>query len=472
MGSQRETVIVTVGNASTAFAPRIPMRRLPTDQAIAGFDEVLVGYSPDEAVMEATRIVKNGLLTDVSPCLFGIDIPRFVTQISRGSFTDALMTIFEAHRFPGVLGRHCTRPCEQAPSAPSPQHAPNFSGLERAAAEFGDWSRIPFRPGEPVDHRVAIIGAGSTGGALAHRLRTLGHSVDLYDQLPFAGGMMRVGYPAFRLPERVLEREWSPERWGVTVHYGVRADAELVHRLLADFDAVAVTAGKFRARRSGVPGEDLAGVQHALDFLVNFRTGGQVDLGEDALVIGGGYTARDASRTCLRLGSRARIVYRGDVSEMPVAPYLRQQFVQDQAAEGAPYTFNTAITEFLAGPDGRVRAAATVEVVRENGELIPVPGTESEILTDTVLLAIGEETDLTFLPPEVAVGDDGRIMVDATGATSLPGLYAAGEIAGVGRTAESMLSGVRLADHLGTVARPTRDDRSGGVSANVGPSAV
>jgi NADPH-dependent glutamate synthase beta subunit-like oxidoreductase len=284
--------------------------------------------------------------------------------------------------------------------------------------------------------------------------------------------MMRVGYPAFRLPEHVLEREWSPEQWGVTVHYGVRADAEFIQRLLVDFDAVAITAGKFRARRSGVPGEDLAGVQHALDFLVNFRTGGQVDLGEEALVIGGGYTARDASRTCLRLGSRARIVYRGDVSEMPVAPYLRQQFVQDQAAEGAPYTFNTAITEFLAGSDGRVRAAATVEVVRVNGELIPVPGTESEILADTVLLAIGEETDLTFLPPGVAVGGDGRIRVDATGATSVPGLYAAGEVAGVGRTAESMLSGVRLADHLGSDARRVRGDQLHDVGASGGPEAV
>lgn len=379
-------------------AGRVPMRRLEPAMAVQGFDEVLVGYSDEEARAEAGRIVDQRLLPSASTCLFGIDLDGMVRSVAQGDFTSALTTVLSSHRFPGILGRHCTRPCEAASGAPSPLQAPNFSALERAVATFGDWSAVPFIAGPPIDHRVAIVGAGSTGGALAHRLRALGHHVELFDQLPFAGGMMRVGYPAFRLPESELAREWSPEEWGVITHYGVRVEPALVRQLLQEFDAVAITAGKFKARRAGIAGEALSGVQHALDFLVDFRTGRSVDLGQHALVIGGGYTARDASRTCLRLGSDACIVYRGAMSEMPVAPYLRQQFVDDQAAEGAPYTFNTAVTAFLPDEHGRVRAATTVKVVREDGELIPVPGTESEIVTDTVLLAIGEETDLSFLP--------------------------------------------------------------------------
>lgn len=442
-----------MGPATGEPEGRVPVRRLPPERAVKGFDEVILGYSIDEAVAEASRILEQGLLDRARGCLFGVDVPQFVTHIADGDFDAALVTIAQIHRFPGILGRHCTRPCEVVADIPSPQQAPNISALERAAAEYGDWSRIPFVPGAPIDHRVAVIGAGSTGGALAYRLRAAGHSVDLFDQLPFAGGMMRVGYPAFRLPERTLAQEWSPEEWGVRTHFGVRVDQQLIAELLDEFDAVVVTTGKFRARRSGIPGEDLAGVHHALDFLVEFRTGGKVDLRGDVLVVGGGYTARDASRTCLRLGARASIVYRGDVSEMPVAPYLRSQFVEDQAAEGAPYTFNTAVTEFIGGTDGRVCAAAMTKVVREGGDLVPIPGTETTVEVGTVLLAIGEETDLDLLPPDVEIADDGTIVTDDDGATSVPGLFAAGEIAGFARTAESMLSGIRTADRLDAAAR-------------------
>lgn len=433
---------------SISLTPRIPMRRLASEDAVRTFDEVLVGYSRDEAIAEAIRIVNHDLLAGAGACLFGVDVPRFVGSIAKGDFTAALGTILEVHAWPGILGRHCSRPCERTADLTSPQHAPNVSGLERAAAEFGDWSCAPFQPGEPTGARFAVIGAGSTGGALVHRLRTLGHEVHLYDQLRFAGGMMRVGYPAFRLPEAVLAREWDPEAWGANVHYGVRVEPSLVLDLVRDFDGVAITAGKFRPRRSGLPGEELEGVLHALEFLVRFRTEDEVAVGEDVVVIGGGYTARDASRTALRLGARARILYRGDASEMPVAPQLRQQFVLDQAAEGAPYQFNTVVTEFLSDSSGRLRAAATVKVVRDGDHLEPIPGTEEEIATDMVLLAIGEDTDLSFLPEGVDFDGNGCIVVDAGGATSLPGLYAAGEIAGVGRTADSMRSGLELAKSL------------------------
>ena len=138
-----------MGHATGESEGRVPLRRLTPERAVKSFDEVILGYSINEAVAEASRILEQGLLDRARTCLFGVDVPQFVTHIANGDFNAALATIAQTHRFPGILGRHCTRPCEVVADIPSPQHAPNISALERAAAEYGDWSRIPFVPGHP-----------------------------------------------------------------------------------------------------------------------------------------------------------------------------------------------------------------------------------------------------------------------------------------------------------------------------------
>ena len=164
----------------------------------------------------------------------------------------------------------------------------------------------------------------------------------------------------------MLQAENAPEAWGVEMRYNVLVDTALVEQLVAEYDAVLLGTGKFREIRMNIPGEELAGVWSALDFLTRFKLGQSPIVGPRVVVAGAGYTAQDSSRTCVRLGHQVQVLYRRTEQEIPVAPYLRDKFVTRQAAEGAPYVFQTTPIRVL-GDNGRV---VGVECVRtETGPL-------------------------------------------------------------------------------------------------------
>src|SRR5581483_11460396 len=405
------------------------------EEAIRTFDEPLLGYTRAEAIEEAKRAAGFDLSAAEQACPFHIDIRAFVASIAAGDFDGALSTIYQAHPWPGILGRHCQRPCEGGRYLASAD-TPYVSALERAAADHGNRAILPFRPGRPSGKRVAIVGAGSAGSAAAYALRQLGHAVAAYDQLPVPGGMMFAGYPNFRLPLAVLNQENALEAWGVEPRCGTRLDADMVRDLVADYDAVLLTAGKFKEVRMNIPGEELEGVWDALDFLTQFKLGRNPPIGQDVIVCGAGYTAQDSSRTCLRLGRKARILYRRAKEDMPVLPQLRERFVARQAAEGAPYVFQTTPIRIL-GSNGRVTG---VECVRtqpgppdESGrpEAIPVHGSSFTLECDTLIEATGEEVDLSFLPREIRLTGSHVWADPQTWMTSLPKLFAAGEMTGL-----------------------------------------
>jgi NADPH-dependent glutamate synthase beta subunit-like oxidoreductase len=282
----------------------------------------------------------------------------------------------------------------------------------------------------------------------------MGHAVTIYEQLPVSGGMMFVGYPDFRLPREVLWRDNAPEAWGVEMRYNVRVDTALVERLVDEYDAVLLGTGKFKEVRMDIPGEDLEGVWSALDFLTRFKLGNNPPVGPRVVVVGAGYTAQDSSRTCVRLGHQVQVLYRRSQDEMPVLPHLRGKFVARQAAEGAPYVFQTTPVRIL-GEGGRV---VGVECVRtEPGPrdasgrptAVPVAGSNFVIECDTVIEATGEEVDLSFLPPGVRLKDARHVWVDpATWMTSLPKLFAAGEMTGLSGTERAFASGFAAADSV------------------------
>lgn len=426
------------------------MRELSPQEAVRTFDENVLGYSREEAIAEAKRCADLDLTEAVQACPFHIDIPGFIRSIAAGEFDAALGTILEAHPWPGILGRHCQRPCEGGRHLGGVE-TPNISALERAAADHGDRQHFPFQPGRPSGNKVAILGAGSAGSAAAYRLRQLGHSVAMYDQLPVPGGMMFTGYPNFRLPLAVLNRENALDEWGVEPHYGVPLDANTLRDLLAGYDAVILSTGKFKEVRMDIPGEDLDGVWDALDFLTQFKLGQNPAIGQNVVLCGAGYTAQDASRTCIRLGRKAQILYRRAKEHMPVQPQLVERFVARQAAEGAPYVFQTTPVRIL-GDGGKV---VGVECVRTQlgpldasgrHEAVPVPGSNFTIECDTVIEATGEIVDLSFLPPEANVVD-GHLWVDPdTWMTSVPKLFAAGEMTGLKTTVLAFASGFKAGE--------------------------
>jgi NADH-quinone oxidoreductase subunit F len=435
------------------------MRALPTEVAVTTFDEVPLGYSRDEAIAEARRAGDADFSAAQAVCPFGVDVGALVRTVAAGDFDAALETVLQAHPWPGILGRHCHAPCVRAHDL-GPGVEPLFVGaLERAAADHGDRARFPFTPGPPTGSRVAVIGAGSAASAAAYRLRQQGHAVTIYEQLPVSGGMMFTGYPNFRLPLDVLWLENAPEAWGVEMRYNVRVDTALVERLVGEYDAVLLGTGKFKEVRMDIPGEDLEGVWSALDFLTRHKLGNTPVVGPRVVVTGAGYTAQDSSRTCLRLGHQVQILYRRTQDDMPVLPFLRDRFVTRQAAEGAPYVFQTTPIRVL-GEGGRV---VGVECVRtQPGPLdasgrptaVPVEGSNFVIECDTVIEATGEEVDLSFLPASVRLKDDGRhVDVDELWMTSLPRLFAAGEMTGLSGTERAFASGFRAADGIDRYVR-------------------
>lgn len=432
-------------------ARQVPMATLPPEVAVTTFDEVALGYTRAEAMAEAQRANGADLAAARAACPFGVDVPRLVGAIAAGDFDAALGVALAAHPWPGILGRWCNKYCERG-AVLGPGLDPLAVGaLERAAADHGDRRGFAFRPGPPTGKRVAIIGAGSAASAAAYRLRQYGHHVACYEQLPVSGGMMFTGYPNFRLPLAVLRRENTLEAWGVETHYDVRADAALVERLVAEYDAVLLGTGKFKEVRLEIPGEDLDGVWDALHFLTESKLGRNPRVGPRVVVVGAGYTAQDASRTCRRLGCTVQVLYRRTKDEMPVRPYLRDKFVARQAAEGAPYVFQTTPVRIL-GQGGRV---VGVECVRTHPgppdasgrpSAVPVPGSHFVIPCDTVIEATGEVVDLSFLPPGVRLADAQHVWVDpATWMTSLPKLFAAGEMTGLSGTDRAFASGFAAA---------------------------
>ncbi len=380
-------------------------------------------------------------------CPARTDIPGYLAAIARGDFEAAYRINLEDNVFPAVLGRVCCRPCEEPC-----RHG--WEGLgEPVAICFSKRSAADFRAHPepvalppvfpPTGRRVAVVGAGVAGLAAARELARAGHAVTVYEKHARPGGMLRQGIPPFRLPREHVDREIRQvELAGVTIECGVEIGPR---RPLADFaaahDATIVAAGTLQPNRANLRGADLVGVEHGLDFLRAVNEDDRRAIGRTVAVIGGGFTAMDCARAALRLGaSSVRVFYRRTETEMRVTPGEREELDH----EGIPMEFLAVPVEFL-GADGRVRAVrfrrARLGEPGADGRRAPVdiPGSEFEVAADTVLLAIGQTPDRSWLG---ALADDPRVFLAgdyATGATSL--IEAIGHAKAVARRVDAFLAG-------------------------------
>jgi formate dehydrogenase major subunit len=281
--------------------------------------------------------------------------------------------------------------------------------------------------------RVAVVGAGPAGISVARELAMKGYGVDVFDSLPYAGGTMLIGVPAFRLPREAIEMDVRlVERLGVRFHYNTTIGVDVTFEdLQRDHDAIAITAGAMNAVVLDVPGSDLEGVDYGVDFMKRANLGQELTVGNDVVVIGGGYTAMDCSRTSLRHGAeRVSIVYRRTRSELVVD----EEELGETEREGVRMEFLASPVEVL-GEDGHVTG---VKFIRNrlgapdaSGRRSPVPieGSEFVIPADVVIPAVSQAADLTFLPVEGAFEvNRGRVKVDpATYATNVRGVFACGD---------------------------------------------
>lgn len=300
--------------------------------------------------------------------------------------------------------------------------------------------------------KIAVIGSGPAGLTVAYELIQKGYSVTVFEALPQPGGMLRKCIPEYRLPRQALAKELQfITGLGVEIKTGITVGKDLSFKDLwkQGYKAIFVGMGAHESQKLKIPGGELKGVIHALDFLWNVNSNGKVEIGKNVVIIGGGNTAMDAAKVALKQGAaEATVLYRRSREEMPANPWE----IEEAEDEGAKIEFLVAPKRIL-GENGMVTA---IECVRmqlgepdETGRRKPIPieGTEFTKKTDMVILAIGETPNLTFLPSEVELNDDGTVWVNPTTMeTSLRGVFAGGDaVRGLATVIEAIQDGKHAA---------------------------
>jgi 2-oxoacid:acceptor oxidoreductase delta subunit (pyruvate/2-ketoisovalerate family) len=360
-------------------------------------------------------------------CPAGENIQQWLYRAEDGSYEQAWRQIMADNPLPAVMGRVCYRPCETACNRGQLDSAVGINSVERflgdEAIKWG-WT-VPVTAPDSGKH-VLVVGAGPSGLSAAYHLRLLGHQVTLRDLAPLAGGMMRYGIPAYRLPRAVLDAEIDRIlAMGVTFQQGKVTDIE---KAIADggFDAAFLAVGAQQGRRAYIPAGDSAKILDAVTLLHSTADGEPPQLGRRVAVYGGGNTAMDAARTARRLGATdAVVVYRRTRERMPAHDIE----VEEAADEGVRMMWLSTIARADSG-------ALTIEKMRLDDSGFPQPtGEFTELAADTVVLALGQETELSLLDGVSGITvSDGVVEVGPDLMTGRPGIFAGGDMVPAERT--------------------------------------
>lgn len=364
-------------------------------------------------------------------CPVGNDIEGFIRLIGEGKPGEAWRLLKEENPLPATTGRVCFHPCEDVCNRAEFDKATSINALERYAADHAHEAKPIKRLRPDTGKKVAVVGAGPAGLAAAYHLRRLGHRVTVFDSLPKAGGLLRIGIPAYRLPREVLDAEIAAiEKLGVKFELGVTVGQDVPLAKLRKYDAVFLAVGVHAPRRLDIPGEDAKEVVTGLEMLRRVALGKRFACGKRVAVIGGGNSAVDAARVARRLGAQVTIYYRRTRVEMPAF----EEEVNDAEEEGVklvPLAAPVKIALYRGKVSGVVLQRMELGEPDESGRRRPVPvsGSEFKAQCDMVISAIGEQGELSFLPEEIK-REWGKIVIDAFGLTSAPGVFAGGDIAG------------------------------------------
>lgn len=453
--------------------------------ALAAATALSTGAAATVAVQSDAPRDRHWLARNVpcrSACPAGTDIPAYLEAIHQDRHEDAYRINLRDNVFPGILGRVCARPCEDACRHAWPGNGEPVAicHAKRAAADLIAAAPVVLAPlFPPSGRRVAVVGAGVAGLAAARDLALFGHAVTVYERHSHPGGMLNQGIPAFRLPRDLVEREVAQVlAQGVQLRCGVEVGRDLaIDTLMSDHDAVVLAAGTLRPVVPRVPGADAPGAGHGLDFLLAVNEGGSRTVGRRVVVVGGGYTAMDCARVALRLGAAVTVCYRRGREDMVVLPGE----LEEALAEGAALrTGVLPVAVVLSG--GRVAGLRLVrtEAVPDAGSgrrgFREIPGSEFDMEADQVIWATGQSPDTAWVsgPAAARVGPEGRMSDTADGsklfvagdfalgATSL--IQAIGHARACARRVDAFLMGSRRlqeAVRIGPVLEPTRSGGCG-----------
>lgn len=433
------------------------------------FAEVNLGFTEVLAAAEAERCLQCRNPACIEGCPVRVNIPRFIERVAEGDLPGAARVLLDDNTLPCVTGRVCPQEtqCEGRCLRGRKGQPVAIGALERYVA---DWAMAhpealeqAARPA--TGRRVAIVGSGPAGLTAAGELARAGHQVTVFEAFHAPGGVLIYGIPEFRLPKDIVQAEVDRlRRAGVDFEVNsIVGKTWSLAELRSMYDAVFLAVGAGLPVFMGVPGEDLKGVYSANEYLTRvnlmgaFRDDADTPVlhGQRVAVVGGGNVAMDAVRTARRLGAReAVIVYRRGRDELPA----RREEVHHAEEEGVRFELLASPVEVLGDDRGWVRALRCVRM--ELGEpdasgragVRPVPGSECELPCEMVVVAIGTRANplLTASEPDLAVNEWGYLVTDEEGMTSLPGVFAGGDIVrGAATVILAMGDGKRAAAAIG-----------------------
>jgi 2-oxoacid:acceptor oxidoreductase delta subunit (pyruvate/2-ketoisovalerate family) len=398
------------------------------------------------------RYLKPVLVEGIAPCdeacLVAQDIERMILYISKGKFQEAYAQLSMENPMPSVLGRICPHPCEGSCNRGQYDEPVSIQALERF---IGDWGLKHGRFFSTLrtmrKEEVAVIGSGPAGLSCSYHLARMGYKVTILESMPVLGGKLRWAIPEYRLPKSILDQEIEKIlSLGIRVKKNMEVGHHIPFRELKRYQAVFIAVGSQKYIPLSIPGEDSRGVVSGIEILKRLNLGEEMNLGSKPVVVGGGNTAIDVARSCLRLGRKPVILYRRLRKEMPAYK------VEVEGAEREGILIRYLVAPF--------------RVVREKGDVvgleclktrmgkpdasgrrspIPIKGSNFFIEADQVILATGETLDGFWLPRNVRPGN-GSIEVNPYMMTSQPRVFAGGDAIGQPRSAGyAILSGKKAA---------------------------
>jgi glutamate synthase (NADPH/NADH) small chain len=441
------------------FEPeRVPMREVPADERKLSFVEQVVGYNREEARREAERCLECGLCEEACPA--HLKISDYIRAVARDDPEESLRKIFEDNPLPAICGRTCMKHCEAACSLSIRGEPVAIRWLKRYAADSIDDYRkaLGLQPAEPTGKKVAVVGAGPAGLALSYFLALKGHKAVVFDALDGGGGVLRIGPPVYRLPVESIDKDVEHiASLGVEFKFNTRVGEDVkFEKLLEKYDAVFIGVGTTVSRSTRVANADKCLL--ALDFLKKNKIGEKTPVGRDIIVIGGGNVAMDVARVALRLqqmqypGEKTvtKTVCLEDWHEMPAS----KDEMDEAKEEGIEFNPAWGPKEVVLDEQGKVKGLKCMKVKAvfdEQGRFSPTFHEDQEMFLEgnMIIEAIGQGTDFSFIPEKMMekleFTERRKVRVDEGGQTSLPKVFAGGDIVNLNLDAVTAIADAKAA---------------------------
>jgi glutamate synthase (NADPH/NADH) small chain len=419
------------------------MGEVKAEQRIDNFDEMINGFTPQQAIIEASRCVQCGMCHDSCPT--HMNAPEYIRAIWEGNAEEAVRQIYRTNPFSHVCGRVCTRRCETACSVGRRGDPVAIRWLKRYAMDaVSDERTREIAAEDMVDYisgkKIAIIGTGPAGLTAAFDLVKKGHDVTVFEALDKPGGMIRYGIPEYRMPHDRLDADVEViTSLGVRIHYNTRIGQDVsMSDLERDYDAVVVAIGLQKGRSTRIPGSDHIQVKKAVSLLRKITRGETFDVPHNAVVIGGGNVAMDIARSLARLQKQQY----GEVRMTVVALEEFDNFLADpeevteSREEGIVILDSRGPKQCRIDAQGNLEGLATLGVVSifdADGRFAPRYDDSNEQMhpADMIIESIGQMTDVSLFGDELTERlewNRGRLKVDENGHTSEPWLWSAGDM--------------------------------------------